>query len=213
MEALTRIRQQQLAALEAERYELLPGRAYTRAFLRTYANALGLDADHFVAEFEERNPEPDDPAPPPRMLARRRRHVPIRALVVVAALAGVGVFVAWSGTSHQDTPKLAPAAVAAAPAPHAAHAAPKLPLPVVPPTPATLVIRAANGDCWVLVRRGGPNGKILYESTLTKGGTLRFGSVKLWIRFGAPANVVATRGGRPLTGLAGAGAQPVDLIA
>src|SRR5581483_12025224 len=85
VEALTRIRQRQLAALEAERFDLLPGRAYTRAFLRTYAGALGLDADHFVAEFEERYPEPEEVEQVPRLLPKHRRRVPVRALVALAA--------------------------------------------------------------------------------------------------------------------------------
>ncbi len=213
VEALTRIRQRQLAALEAERFDLLPGRAYTRAFLRTYAGALGLDADHFVAEFEERYPEPEEVEQVPRLLPKHRRRVPVRALVALAAAAAIGVFVAWSGTSHQSSlPRPSP--------PQAATAAPPTnprrsqPLVVAKPKPATLVIHASTGDCWLLVRRGGPNGKILYEATLTQGGTLRFGPVRLWIRFGAPRHVVATRGGRPLPGLARAsGDQPVNLIA
>src|SRR5581483_8766012 len=216
VEALTRIRQRQLAALEAERFDLLPGRAYTRAFLRTYAGALGLDADHFVAEFEERYPAPDDAEQMPRLLPRHRRRLPLRALVVLAAAAGIGIFVAWSGNSHQGSvPSLTPAPVPAAVAAPPRHPKPKhRPLVLVRPSPATLVIHAATGDCWLLVRRGGPNGKILYESTLAKGGTLRFGRVRLWIRFGAPAHVVATRAGRALPGLVRArGDQPINLVA
>src|SRR5581483_2392592 len=212
VEALTRIRQRQLAALEAERFDLLPGRAYTRAFLRTYAGALGLDADHFVAEFEERYPEPEEVEQVPRLLPKHRRRVPVRALVALAAAAAIGVFVAWSGNSHQPTvPKLPqPSVASAAPPRHVRRPAP--PLAVVHPKPATLVIRAAKGDCWLLVRRGGPSGKVLYQATLNQGGVLRFGPVRLWIRFGAPANVVATRDGHPLRGLAGAGARPINLV-
>ena len=55
-EELTCMRSRYLAALEREDYAKLPGRAYTRAFLRTYANALGLDADKVVAKFEEQEP-------------------------------------------------------------------------------------------------------------------------------------------------------------
>jgi len=212
VEAQTRIRQRQLAALEAERFDLLPGRAYTRAFLRTYASALGLDADHFVAEFEERYPDPEVEEQVPRLLPRRRRHVPVRVLVVLAALVGVGVFVAWSGNLHQGSPPKLAASTANQAPPPPAHVPVQKPLVIVHPKPQTLVIHAATGNCWLLVRRGGPNGKILYESTLSQGGTVRFGSVRLWIRFGAPANVVATRGGRPLAALVGA-SNPIDLTA
>ena len=51
-ERLTCVRGKYLAALEQNDYDALPGRTYARAFLRTYASALGLDADKFVAAFE-----------------------------------------------------------------------------------------------------------------------------------------------------------------
>jgi cytoskeleton protein RodZ len=43
IEADTCIRARYLRALEDERFELLPGTAYVRGFLRTYARYLGLD--------------------------------------------------------------------------------------------------------------------------------------------------------------------------
>src|SRR5437868_5327967 len=102
VEALTCIRQRNLAALEAERFELLPGRAYARAFLRSYAHALGLDADRFVAEFEQRYPEADEAEVPIALPRRRhRRRLPLRVLVPVSGVIAVGAFVAWSGTSQQ----------------------------------------------------------------------------------------------------------------
>ncbi len=45
----TRIRVKFLAALEGERFGELPAEAYARAFLRTYAEFLGLDGDVYVA--------------------------------------------------------------------------------------------------------------------------------------------------------------------
>jgi len=75
--------------------------------------------------------------------------------------------------------------------------------------PQTLVVSATNGNCWVQVRRGGANGQILYEGTLHQGGALRFGATTLWLRLGAPASVVITRGGKavPVVG----GSQPVNI--
>ena len=40
----TRIRAKYLLALEDDRFEVLPGLAYAKGFLRTYADYLGLDA-------------------------------------------------------------------------------------------------------------------------------------------------------------------------
>src|SRR5581483_4231161 len=52
-ERLTNVRGKYLAALECGDFDALPGRTYARAFLRTYATALGLEADRFVTAFEE----------------------------------------------------------------------------------------------------------------------------------------------------------------
>jgi hypothetical protein len=84
---------------------------------------------------------------------------------------------------------------------------------VKPRPPANLVIRAVRGNCWLLVRIGGATGRVVYEATLPRGHSVTFGHVKLWIRFGAPANVDVHRGGRPVGGLAGTGATPVNLVA
>ncbi len=47
----TKIRTRYLRALEAEEWEVLPGHAYVKGFLRTYANLLGLDGDALVDEY------------------------------------------------------------------------------------------------------------------------------------------------------------------
>jgi cytoskeleton protein RodZ len=50
VDADTHIRTRYLKALEDERFDLLPGAAYARGLLRTYADHLELDADLFVDE-------------------------------------------------------------------------------------------------------------------------------------------------------------------
>src|SRR5665811_189435 len=47
-----KIRGKYLQALEDDDFEVLPGRTFVRAFLRTYATYLGLEADVLVAEYE-----------------------------------------------------------------------------------------------------------------------------------------------------------------
>ena len=51
IEDRTKIRTRYLRALEAEEWATLPGHAYVKGFLRTYANLLGLDADALVDEY------------------------------------------------------------------------------------------------------------------------------------------------------------------
>ncbi len=47
--ARTKIRRQLLEALEAGRYEYLPGEAYVKGFVRCYARALALDDEAYLA--------------------------------------------------------------------------------------------------------------------------------------------------------------------
>ena len=66
-----RIRARYLRALEDERWELLPGEAYAKGFLRGYAEFLGLDGSLCVDEFNARVALRD--AEPIRPAFRRRR--------------------------------------------------------------------------------------------------------------------------------------------
>ncbi len=51
IEAQTKIRAKYLRALENEEWGLLPGPTFVKSFLRTYAQALGLDAKGLVEEY------------------------------------------------------------------------------------------------------------------------------------------------------------------
>ncbi|HZL54483.1 MAG TPA: helix-turn-helix domain-containing protein, partial [Solirubrobacteraceae bacterium] len=69
-EARTKIRAKYLRALEDEEWSLLPGYTFTKAFLRTYADMLGLDGRTLVDEFKRQYPDPSEielsPSPPSR---------------------------------------------------------------------------------------------------------------------------------------------------
>lgn len=69
VEAQTKIRAKYLRALENEEWGLLPGPTFVRTFLRTYAEAVGLDphvlVDAYRAAADDAvEPEPAAPAPP-----------------------------------------------------------------------------------------------------------------------------------------------------
>ena len=51
VEEQTKIRTKYLRALENEEWDVLPGPAYAKGFLRTYAQFLGLDGDALVDEY------------------------------------------------------------------------------------------------------------------------------------------------------------------
>jgi cytoskeleton protein RodZ len=60
IEAETKIRAKYLRALENEEWNLLPGPTYVKTFLRTYAEALGLDAKLLVEEYKLRHEQLSD---------------------------------------------------------------------------------------------------------------------------------------------------------
>jgi cytoskeletal protein RodZ len=51
IESRTKIRAKYLRALENEEWGLLPGPTFVKSFLRTYAEALGLDGKALVEEY------------------------------------------------------------------------------------------------------------------------------------------------------------------
>ena len=80
MEVRTKIRAKYLRALENEEWDLLPGPTYVKSFLRTYAEALGLDSKALVEEYKLRHDplETGDlqPIRPSSPRDRRRRSEP-----------------------------------------------------------------------------------------------------------------------------------------
>lgn len=76
IEAQTKIRAKYLRALENEEWDLLPGPTFVRSFLRTYAQALGLDDKAIVDEYRLRYEAPSEGehqpiVSSPRQTARR----------------------------------------------------------------------------------------------------------------------------------------------
>src|SRR4029453_13244936 len=69
-----RIRDRYLQALEEKRWELLPGDAYVKGFLRTYGDYLGLDGKLYVEEYNSRFARPDEPQLVPEGFARSGSH-------------------------------------------------------------------------------------------------------------------------------------------
>jgi len=60
IEATTKIRAKYLRALENEEWSLLPGPTFVKSFLRTYAQALGLDGKALVEEYRLSHEQPGE---------------------------------------------------------------------------------------------------------------------------------------------------------
>ncbi len=80
VQRITKIRSHYLEALEAGEFAILPGQAYERAFIRTYASAIGIDPQPYLARYDnlraeaERELQAQQAGPPPSkswLVARR----------------------------------------------------------------------------------------------------------------------------------------------
>jgi cytoskeletal protein RodZ len=205
-----RIRDRYLQALEEERWELLPGDAYVKGFLRTYADFLGLDGSLYVDEYNSRYAQHDEPTLVPERFERRRRPGGgglLRPLVVAAVVvAVVAAVAAWqlSGSSgeKQGAP---PTTTNPPPTTTASHTTTthhkKHVVGPVASTRAALV--ASRGSSWLWVRSGSATGPTVYQGTLLQGKTLRVSLAggPVWIRIGDPPNLDVHVGGRIVHGL------------
>jgi cytoskeletal protein RodZ len=73
VEEKTKIRAKYLRALENEEYNLLPGEAYVKSFIRTYAEFLGLDSRALVDSYRAIDkPEEESPIFPARDGTRKK---------------------------------------------------------------------------------------------------------------------------------------------
>jgi cytoskeletal protein RodZ len=205
-----RIRDRYLQALEEERWELLPGDAYVKGFLRTYADYLGLDGSLYVDEYNSRYARHDEPTLVPQRFERRRSDGGglLRPLVVVAVLVAVAAAVAaWqlsgsSGGKQSAPPTTAPPPTTTARSTTTAKKHHKKHT-VAPVASSRAVLVASRGSSWLWVRSGSSSGPTVYEGTLLQGKTLRVSLAHgpVWIRIGDPPHLDVRLGGKLMHGL------------
>jgi hypothetical protein len=134
VEQATKIRGRFLQAIENEEWDVLPGAAYARSFIRTYADFLGLDGARLAEQYgggpPAATPGPRvDPDPIGPGEVRRGRRVSRRLVtaVVCAALVAVLVAVGLSGGNGGSSRPAGtkPGTSSSAPAPPAAENRPE----------------------------------------------------------------------------------------
>ena len=150
-----RIRLPFLAAIEEGRIADLPGAAYAVGFIRTYAQALGLDPDEisrrFRAEAHEvnRKTELTFPAPVPE------RGVPAGAVLLLGLVLAIGAYAAWykfssarpGGSDSTALPeRFAPLAERVMPSNTSPQVASILPPPVPALTPPPPVVASSGSS-------------------------------------------------------------------
>lgn len=115
VEAAIKIRLRYLQAMENEEWDALPGGAYTRGFIRTYAIYLGLDGERLADDYRRSTAPPGGERAPKRVEpvptgARRDRPripsgilVAAVALVLVAVVIAIGLAGGGGGSSSSST--------------------------------------------------------------------------------------------------------------
>ncbi len=114
IEAQTKIRAKYLRALENEEWGLLPGPTFVKSFLRTYAQALGLDGKALVEEYRLHHERPSEAmlepivSTPQRSRQRPAKNGPSRGYIAAVAAAGLLIVLLivllLSGGSSPSTP-------------------------------------------------------------------------------------------------------------
>ena len=208
-----RIRDRYLQALEEERWELLPGDAYVKGFLRTYADYLGLDGNLYVEEYNSRFARPDEPQLVPERFARSGTPFGgvgfLRPLIVVAVIVAiVAGLAAWQLSSSSDDKQGTPPTTSVATTTTTSHHTTTTEEAQATSTslralPTTAVVVASRGNSWLWVRSGGANGPTVYQGTLLQGKTLpvNLKNGPVWIRIGDPPSIDVRLGGKLVRGL------------
>lgn len=191
IELATKIRAKYIRALEEEDFTSIPGDAYIRGFLRTYADYLGLDGDVYVDEYASRfiTSWRDELPPRPERPRIRTRGRPVDRRVVLLAVAGIVVvallvFAAFSipgssthvpglGTKNKKKSQSEPAR--------------------------QLVLRGVKRGTYVAVRRGGASGKLVLQGTVAPGQTDRIPGNRFYLLVRTPAGIQITLDGRAVS--------------
>lgn len=100
------IKVEYLHAMENGDFDQLPGTTYTTGFLRTYAEALGLNGADVIGLYKEHNPEPDPVQTMHFVSPLQQSGIPKGAVVFVGLMLAIFGYGVWyfAGTG-EDTPE------------------------------------------------------------------------------------------------------------
>ena len=169
IEAATKIRIRYLRAMENEEWDILPGGAYTRGFIRTYASHLGLDGERLADEYRRSTAPPGGERAPKRVepvaMGGSGRAAPrisgrVWVAIVSLGLAGLLIGIGLAGGGGDGSSTLGPSAKRAG-----KNREGKSGSSTVAAQPGVAVRLAATAEVWVclLDARGEPliDGQIL----------------------------------------------------
>jgi cytoskeleton protein RodZ len=197
VEARTKIRAKYLRALENEEFGMLPGPTFVKTFLRTYAEALGLDPQVLVEEYRSTYESRDEVEHlqqlGPTAVARDRRRGPPRGPWVAIGLAVVAVIavllVIGLVGDDEEPPEQARTEPTTETAPTTETREEQ------PPRPRRVNLRITpNNEIYVCVDNG-PGTEIAFEGIITEPQTFRGRRVRVNL---GKTDVQLTKNGKPV---------------
>ena len=100
----TRITPENLIALEENRFDFFPNKVYARAFLRDYANFLGLDSGELLDRYElELGNGFESPSSQKKVYPKKRSLKWVFAIILFLAILAAGGYYAWDEYGTQIT--------------------------------------------------------------------------------------------------------------
>jgi hypothetical protein len=186
IELATKIRAKYIRALEEEDFTSIPGDAYIRGFLRTYAEYLGLDGDVYVDEYASRfiTSWRDELPPRPERRRIRTRERPIERRAVLLVLAGI-VLVAILVFAAFDLPGSSPHKHGGG-GTKQQNSAPSR----------QLVLRGVGNGTYVEVHHGSRSGKLAFSGTVDPGETDTLPGARFYLLVRTPTGLHVTLDGR-----------------
>lgn len=93
----TKIRAKYLEALEQNKFDLIPGDAYVKIFIREYANFLDIDPNPLIKEYDEKHVEAslNDRLMPMGIDRPKRKHPVLIAFISIVVMLIAGGLVLW----------------------------------------------------------------------------------------------------------------------
>ncbi|MBO8128203.1 MAG: helix-turn-helix domain-containing protein [Peptococcaceae bacterium] len=201
VEEATNIRKKYIRAMEDDKFDVLPGRVYAKAFLRTYAKFLDLDVESLLAEFNKKHPvEKRDIASDAGITSpiepKRPRYLSyLLVIIIVAALMAFNALYnpgPWSGTPDDSGTQV----VEQKEPGQNTQPGPPDRKQVKQAVGVDVTLEVVKERCWMRVW---VDGEMKYEGILSSGESLNFkGDTSVKLRLGNPRAVRVTANGKEL---------------
>ena len=187
IELATKIRAKYIRALEEEDFTSIPGDAYIRGFLRSYAEYLGLDGDVYVDEYASRfiTSWRDElpPRPERRRIQRRERSIERRTVLLVLAGIAVVAILVFAAFSIPGSSTHTPGVGGKQKQHHKAASAPML------------VLHGVGRGTYVEVRNNKASGTVDLQGTVGRGETERLAGSRFYLLVRSPSGLRVTLDG------------------